>query len=232
MLAGAVMAVGAVFWILPGGREDQRIVGAAPPVAARIVGATEVGWPDGVGPMLIQAGRRPLRIIPLIAVGSTSVAEIGASAHWHRDRLCRLSHLGRDHGPLRAAVFDRPGLAVMAIGLVMLGLADDATDVAIASVLIGAGNGVTSHGAVLTLGADLGSGRRGRHLPDSPVSNLGLFSAHSSSAPSPTSPGSMSRPSCSAASCSPVSLDRARDRRDRSSRQTRPLTRRVRRRSA
>ena len=116
--------------------------------------------------------------------------------------------------PISGVIMDRfgrlysivPAFTVMAIGLVMLGLADDATDVAIASVLIGAGNGVTS-GAVLTLGADLApEGEEGPYLAGfTLVSNLGLFSAHSSSAPSPTPPGSMSRPSCSAASCSPVS---------------------------
>ena len=56
------------------------------------------------------------------------------------------------------------------------GLADDATDVAVASVLIGAGNGVTS-GAVLTLGADLApEGEEGPYLAGfTLVSNLGLF---------------------------------------------------------
>ena len=64
----------------------------------------------------------------------------------------------------------------MQCGLVMLGLADNATDVAIASVLIGAGNGVTS-GAVLTLGADLApEGEEGPYLAGfTLVSNLGLF---------------------------------------------------------
>ena len=55
-----------------------------------------------------------------------------------------------------------PAFTVMAIGLVLLGL-DSATGVAVASVLIGGGNGLTS-GAVLTLGADLVSRER-RALP-------------------------------------------------------------------
>ena len=83
VLAGAVMAVGAVFWILPGGREDQRIVGAAPPVAVRASLRRHRGRVarGGVGPMLIQAGREGRYvIIPLVADRlGLSVAEIGAS---------------------------------------------------------------------------------------------------------------------------------------------------------
>ena len=75
------MAVGAVFWILPGGREDQRIVGAARRWRCAIVAAPPRSVArGGVGPMLIQAGREGRYvIIPLSPIGSDSVAEIGAS---------------------------------------------------------------------------------------------------------------------------------------------------------
>ena len=181
VLAGAVMAVGAVFWILPGGREDQRIIDAAPPVAVRASLRRHRGRVarGGVGPMLIQAGREGRYvIIPLVADRlGLSVAEIGGL-------LAVGTVIDFVVFPISGVIMDRfgrlysivPAFTVMAVGLVMLGLADNATDVAIASVLIGAGNGVTS-GAVLTLGADLApEGEEGPYLAGfTLVSNLGLF---------------------------------------------------------
>ena len=120
--------------------------------------------------MLIQAGREGRYvIIPLVADRLDSVAEIGGL-------LAVGTVIDFVVFPISGVIMDRfgrlysivPAFTVMAIGLVMLGLADDATDVAIASVLIGAGNGVTS-GAVLTLGADLARrAKRARTSPDSP----------------------------------------------------------------
>ena len=117
--------------------------------------------------MLIQAGREGRYvIIPLVADRlGLSVAEIGGL-------LAVGTVIDFVVFPISGVIMDRfgrlysivPAFTVMAIGLVMLGLADDATDVAIASVLIGAGNGVTS-GAVLTLGADLApEGEEGPYL--------------------------------------------------------------------
>ena len=129
--------------------------------------------------MLIQAGREGRYvIIPLVADRlGLSVAEIGGL-------LAVGTVIDFVVFPISGVIMDRfgrlysivPAFTVMAIGLVMLGLADDATDVAIASVLIGAGNGVTS-GAVLTLGADLApEGEEGPYFAGfTLVSNLGLF---------------------------------------------------------
>ena len=117
--------------------------------------------------------------------------------------------------PISGVIMDRfgrlysivPAFTVMAIGLVMLGLADDATDVAIASVLIGAGNWSPRCG--LTLGADLApEGEEGLYLAGfTLVSNLGLFCLVVGAVADVA--GLDVWPSCSAASCSPVSPDRA-----------------------
>ena len=138
VLDGIVITTGAV----------QRIVDAAPPVAVRASLRRHRGRVarGGVGPMLIQAGREGRYvIIPLVADRlGLSVAEIGGL-------LAVGTVIDFVVFPISGVIMDRfgrlysivPAFTVMAIGLVMLGLADDATDVAIASVLIGAGNGVT-----------------------------------------------------------------------------------------
>ncbi|MEO0495241.1 MAG: MFS transporter [Actinomycetota bacterium] len=180
-LSGIVMAIGAVFWLLPGGREDQRIVDAAPPVAVRAALRRHRGRiaRGGIGPMLIQAGREGRYVvIPLVADRlGLSITEIGGL-------LAVGTVIDFVVFPVSGVIMDRfgrltaivPSFTIMAIGLVLLGLADDATDVAIASVLIGAGNGASS-GAVLTLGADLApEGEEGPYLAGfTLVSNLGLF---------------------------------------------------------
>ncbi|MEM9201747.1 MAG: MFS transporter [Actinomycetota bacterium] len=180
-LAGVVVGLGSLFWWLPGGREDAAIVAASPPVDV-VASLRRHRWHvarGGIGPMFIQAGREGRYVvIPLVADRlGLSLAEIGG-----------LLALGTVVDfvvfPSSGILMDRfgrlyaiiPAFSVMAVGLVLLGLADAAADVAIASVLIGAGNGVTS-GAVLTLGADLApKGEEGPYLAGFTfVSNLGLF---------------------------------------------------------
>ena len=181
LLAGVVICAGAVFWVLPGGREEVEVADAAPKVD--VVGALQrhrrlvvVG---GVGPMLIMAGREGRYVvIPLVADRlGLSLAEIGGL-------LAVGTVIDFVVFPLSGVIMDRlgrlysivPAFTVMAIGLVLLGLADDATDVAIASVLIGLGNGVTS-GAVLTLGADLApDDEQGPYLAGfNLITNFGFF---------------------------------------------------------
>ena len=181
VVAGLVMAAGAIFWVLPGGREDQAVVAAQPRAA---VGASlrrhrGLVLRGGIGPMLIQAGREGRYVvIPLVADRlGLSVAEIGGL-------LAIGTVIDFVVFPISGILMDRfgrlyaivPAFTVMAIGMVLLGLADTATDVAIASVLIGGGNGVTS-GAVLTIGADLApEGEQGPYLAGfTLVSNAGLF---------------------------------------------------------
>lgn len=180
-LAGGVVALGGVFWILPGGREDPSIIEGAPRVAVgdSLRRHRRLVLRGGFGPMLIQAGREGRYVvIPLVADRlGLSVSEIGGL-------LAIGTVIDFVVFPLSGLIMDRlgrlyaivPAFSVMALGLVLLGLADNATDVAIASVLIGAGNGVTS-GAVLTLGADLApEGEQGPYLAGfNLVSNLGLF---------------------------------------------------------
>ena len=180
-IAGCVVAVGAVFWVIPGGRADSP--GSMPTervdVMASLRRHRRLVARGGIGPMFIQAGREGRYVvIPLVADRlGLSLAEIGG-----------LLALGTVVDfvvfPVSGILMDRfgrlyaiiPAFTVMAAGLVLLGLAGDATDVAIASVLIGAGNGVTS-GAVLTLGADLApKGEEGPYLAGfTLVSNLGFF---------------------------------------------------------
>ncbi|MEM8706755.1 MAG: MFS transporter [Actinomycetota bacterium] len=181
VLAGAVIAVGAVFWVLPGGREAPVVVSDAPPVSVRdsLRRHRRLVLRGGIGPMLIQSGREGRYVvIPLVADRlGLSVAEIGGL-------LAVGTVIDFVVFPVSGVIMDRfgrlysivPAFTVMAIGLVLLGLADTATDVAVASVLIGVGNGVTS-GAVLTLGADLAPhGEEGPYLAGfTLVSNLGLF---------------------------------------------------------
>ena len=181
VLAGVVMAAGMAFWVLPGGKADTAVAVDTPPLAVgsalrrhrrQIVRGS-------LGPMFIQAGREGRYVIlPLVADRlGLSLAEIGAL-------LAVGTVVDFVVFPLSGVVMDRfgrlysivPAFTVMAIGLVLLGLADSATGVAIASVLIGGGNGLTS-GAVLTLGADLApEGEEGPYLAGfNLVTNLGLF---------------------------------------------------------
>ena len=179
--AGVVVALGALFWVVPGGRRDSEVAADMLPVdvVATLRRHRRAIVRGGIGPMFIQAGREGRYvIIPLVADRlGLSLSEIGA-----------LLALGTVVDfvvfPVSGIVMDRfgrlyaiiPAFTVMAIGLVVLGLADTATEVAVASVLIGAGNGVTS-GAVLTLGADLApKGEEGPFLAGFVlVSNLGLL---------------------------------------------------------
>ena len=180
VVAGCAAAAGLAFWIVPGGREvaaetQQDHI----PVFASLRRHRRRVFLGGFGPMLIQAGREGRYVvIPLIADRlGLSLAEIGGL-------LAVGTVVDFMIFPISGVLMDRfgrlysivPAFTVMAIGMVLLGLADNATDVAIASVLIGLGNGATS-GAVLTLGADLApEGEQGPYLAGfNLVSNLGLF---------------------------------------------------------
>lgn len=180
IVAGCAAAAGLAFWIVPGGREvghDAEQVRI--PVFASLRRHRRRVVVGGIGPMLIQAGREGRYVvIPLIADRlGLSLAEIGGL-------LAVGTVVDFMIFPISGVLMDRfgrlysivPAFTVMAIGMVLLGLADNATDVAIASVLIGLGNGATS-GAVLTLGADLApEGEQGPYLAGfNLVSNLGLF---------------------------------------------------------
>lgn len=180
-VAGTVVAVGAVFWVLPGGKADTTATPPAPsaPVAATLRRHRRLVLVGSIGPMLIQAGREGRYVvIPLVADRlGLSLAEIGGL-------LAIGTVIDFVVFPVSGVIMDRfgrlysivPAFTVMAIGLVLLGLADDAADVAIASVLIGLGNGVTS-GAVLTLGADLApEGEQGPYLAGfNLITNFGFF---------------------------------------------------------
>lgn len=180
-LAGSAAAAGLLFWVIPGGREHLDADDA--PERVRVLPALRrhrrLVVTGGVGPMLIQAGREGRYVvIPLIADRlGLSIAEVGGL-------LAVGTVVDFAVFPLSGVLMDRlgrlyaivPAFIVMAGGMVLLGLSGSATDVALASVLIGAGNGVTS-GAVLTLGADLApDGEQGPYLAGfNLVSNLGLF---------------------------------------------------------
>lgn len=181
VVAGATMAVGGLFWLIPGGREDPTIVEGVPRVAVlpALRRHRSLVLRGGIGPMFIQAGREGRYVvIPLIADRlGLSLAEIGGL-------LAVGTVIDFLVFPLSGVIMDRwgrlhaivPSFTVMAGGMVLLGLADTATDVAIASVLIGAGNGFTS-GAMLTLGADLApEGEQGPYLAGyNLVTNFGFF---------------------------------------------------------
>ncbi|MEM9466679.1 MAG: MFS transporter [Actinomycetota bacterium] len=180
-VAGGVVALGACFWIVPGGRESSTVVTTAErvDVLASLRRHRGLVARGGIGPMFIQAGREGRYVvIPLVADRlGLSLAEIGGL-------LAIGTVIDFAVFPASGILMDRfgrlyaiiPAFSVMAVGLVLLGLADGAGDVAVASILIGAGNGVTS-GAVLTLGADLAPmGEEGPYLAGfTLVSNLGLF---------------------------------------------------------
>lgn len=181
LLAGVVMIAGAVFWVLPGGREEVEVAAAAPrvDVVEALRRHRRLVVVGGLGPMLIMAGREGRYVvIPLVADRlGLSVSEIGGL-------LAVGTVIDFVVFPVSGVLMDRlgrlyaivPAFTVMAIGMVMLGLADTATDVAVASVLIGAGNGVTS-GAMLTLGADLAPAEeQGPYLAGfNLVTNFGFF---------------------------------------------------------
>ena len=180
LVAGCVAAAGLTFWIVPGGREAVDAGDAVRiPILASLRRHRRRIVAGGTGPMLIQAGREGRYVvIPLIADRlGLSLTEIGGL-------LAVGTVVDFMIFPISGVLMDRlgrlysivPAFTVMAIGMVLLGLADNAVDVALASVLIGLGNGATS-GAVMTLGADLApEGEQGPYLAGfNLVSNLGLF---------------------------------------------------------
>jgi MFS family permease len=111
----------------------------------------------GVGAALVMTAREGRYVVlPLIAddlglspaaVGALVAVGTGADL-----ALFPLSgHLMDRHGRLFAIV---PAFSLMAIGLLMLALADSAAMVGVAGVVMGVGNGMSS-GTLLTLGSDL-----------------------------------------------------------------------------
>jgi len=159
VLAGVVTAIGLVWGVLPGGRENR--AGKEIPPPARL-GVTfrkhrRLLLRGGTGPLLVMAGREGRYVVvplvgdrlglsageigSLVALGTAVDFVLFPFAGWVMDRF----------GRLNAVV---PAFSIMAMGMIMLGLAHTTTQVAMASVLIGGGNALTA-GSVITLGTDL-----------------------------------------------------------------------------
>ncbi len=159
VLAGVVAAFGLVWMVLPGGSEEPK---EAPTHERVRVGPAlrrhrRLLVKAGVGPLLIMAAREgryvvvpligddlglsPSAIGALIAVGTAVDFFFFPLAGYVMDRF----------GRLYAMV---PSFTLMAVGLVLLGLAETTSGVIVASVVMGAGNGLSA-GTMLTLGTDL-----------------------------------------------------------------------------
>lgn len=159
VLSGLVTSIGLLWIVLPGGRDpldrpepDDR--GAVAPALWR---HRRLLARAALGPMLVMAARDGRYVVvPLIGDRlELSGAEIGAlvAVGTAADFLLF---------PVSGFVMDRfgrlfsmvPAFSLMAFGLLLLGLADTATQAVVAGIVIGVGNGLSS-GAMLTMVTDL-----------------------------------------------------------------------------
>ena len=157
-VAGLVTAVALLWIVLPGGSESNHAK-PPPPVSVRpaLRKYRRLLLTGGVGTFLIMAAREGRYVVvPLVADQfDLSSAEIGLLvsvgtaidfaffpiAGWIMDRF----------GRLYAVV---PFFSLMAVGLILLGRSNSTSDVIVASIVMGVGNGLTS-GSMLTLASDL-----------------------------------------------------------------------------
>jgi len=111
----------------------------------------------GFGPMLIMAARDGRQVVvPLIGdslglgpIGVGALVAVGTGADF---LLFPIAGFVMDRfGRLRAII---PAFTLMAIGLLLLGVADTAAGAVVAGIVMGVGNGLSA-GSLLTLGSDL-----------------------------------------------------------------------------
>ena len=86
-------------------------------------------------------GLSPTVVGAVVSVGTAADLVLFPVAGWIMDRFGRLSAMV-------------PGFGLVAVGLVLLGLANSTTTIVLAGTVIGIGNGLSS-GSMLTLGSDL-----------------------------------------------------------------------------
>lgn len=157
-VSGIVTSTALVWIVLPGGSESNHAK-PPPPVSVRpaLRRYRRLLLTGGTGAFLIMAAREGRYVVvPLIADQfELSSAEIGLLisvgtaidfaffpiAGWIMDRF----------GRLYAVV---PFFSLMAVGLILLGLAGSTSGVVVASIVMGVGNGLTS-GSMLTVASDL-----------------------------------------------------------------------------
>ncbi len=111
----------------------------------------------GVGPALVMAARDGRHVVvPLIAdsfelspsaVGALVAVGTGADLLLFPVAGYVMDRFGRLHAMV-------PAFSLMSVGLLLLGLADSATTVVLATVVVGMGNGMSA-GTLLTYGSDL-----------------------------------------------------------------------------
>lgn len=158
-LAGALTACGLAFSVLPGGRDDTPL--AAPEHRVRVVPSI---WRHrarlaraGLGPLLIMAARRGRYVVvPLIgdelALSGAAIGALVAVGTAADFVLFPVSGYVMDRwGRLASMV---PAFSLMAVGLLLLGLADTVTQAVVAGVIMGIGNGMSS-GSMLTISTDM-----------------------------------------------------------------------------
>ena len=160
VLASAITAVGLLWIALPGGTDpndrhhrlaEQFGVGVALRRHRRLLVRSSLG------PMLITAAREGRYVVipligdhlefsgteigALVAVGTTADFLLFPVSGFIMDRFGRLYSMV-------------PAFSLMALGLLLLGFADSASEVVVAGIVIGVGNGLSS-GSMMTMAADL-----------------------------------------------------------------------------
>jgi MFS family permease len=145
--------------VLPGGRDDHPIA----PATDRIrIGPSLWRHRRGLviaslGPLLVSSARQgrhvvvpligdelaldPAAIGVLVAVGTTADFLLFPLSGWLMDRQGRLASMV-------------PAFSLMALGLLLLGLAETVTAAVVAGIVMGVGNGLSA-GSMLTLSTDL-----------------------------------------------------------------------------
>lgn len=158
-LAGGLTSLGLAFLILPGGRDDHPV--SAPKERTRIGPSL---WRHrrrlaiaSLGPILVMSARQGRHVVvPLIgdelALDPVAIGVLVAAGTTADFLLFPISGYVMDRwGRLQSMV---PAFLFMALGLVLLGLADSVTQAVVAGIVIGVGNGLSS-GTMLTLSTDL-----------------------------------------------------------------------------
>ena len=160
VLAGAITAVGLLWIALPGGvdpNDDHHRLSEQFGVGVALRRHRRLLVRSSLGPMLITAAREgryvvipligyrlelsPVAIGVLVAVGTAADFLLFPVSGFIMDRFGRLYSMV-------------PAFSLMALGLLLLGIADSASEAVVAGIVIGVGNGLSS-GSMLTMAADL-----------------------------------------------------------------------------
>ncbi|MEM7139712.1 MAG: MFS transporter [Actinomycetota bacterium] len=159
VIAGALTAAGMLSLVLPGGRDDHPLSdpGERVRVGASLWQHRRLLFVASFGPLLVSSARQGRHVVVpligddldldaaaiglLVAVGTAADFLLFPVSGWLMDRRGRLASMV-------------PAFSLMALGLVILALADSVAIAVVAGIVMGLGNGLSA-GTMLTLSTDM-----------------------------------------------------------------------------